>query len=79
MLPAHCPLCRTIVPADHVPDDFRSNIQTREISMNCPECHTEFIHEMKIVNGNPRNIALIGHWDGWQPFSTSSKHGSGIS
>ena len=23
------------------------------------------------------HIALIGHWDGWQPFSTSRKHGCG--
>ena len=46
--------------------------------IKCPEYHSDFMHEPKLVNGDPNNIALIGHWDGWQPFSTSSKHSSGI-
>jgi hypothetical protein len=24
------------------------------------------------TGGDPRNIAYIGHWDGWQPFNNSS-------
>ena len=32
----------------------------------------------KYANGDPRNVALIGHWDGWQPFSTSIKHSCGM-
>lgn len=78
MISACCPLCRTIIPVDQDHDDLTTNIQGRKMLMNCPECHSEFIHEMKLVNGDPRSIALIGHWDGWQSFSTSSKHGSGI-
>ena len=75
-LPARCPFCNSVVPVD----DLGSNHvqQAHEISVNCPECHSEFTHSIKIVNGDPRNIALIGHWDGWQPFSTSTKHSSGI-
>ena len=44
----------------------------------CPECHFEFNHHIKTTFGDPRNIALIGHWDGWQPFSSSTKHSSGM-
>jgi len=33
----------------------------------------------KFVNGDPRNIGLIGHWDGWQPgFGHVSSHSSGM-
>ena len=48
-----------------------------QITLECPECYTKFSDKVKIATGDPRNVALIGHWDGWQPFSTSSKHGSG--
>eukprot|EP00731_Ephydatia_muelleri_P035237 Em0107g9a len=41
----------------------------------CPNC--KFEHKPKVTSGDPRNIALIGHWDGWQPFSTSCKHSCG--
>ena len=27
--------------------------------------------------GDPRNIALIGHWDGWQPFGYSGSQSCG--
>ena len=50
-----------------------------QVTLECPECYTKFSDiKVKIATGDPRNITLIGHWDGWQPFSTSSKHGSGI-
>ena len=78
LLPARCPLCRTVIPAEDTNGDFRFNEEAVNVLIKCPECHSEFTHEPKLVNGDPRNIALIGHWDGWQPFSTSSKHSSGI-
>ena len=49
-----------------------------QITLECPECYIKFSGKVKIATGDPSNIALIGHWHGWQPFPTSSKHGSGI-
>ena len=31
-------------------------------------------HAPSFTKGNPRNIALIGHWDGWQPFGYPGSH-----
>ena len=30
-----------------------------------------FPFEIKTAHGSPLNLALLGHFDGWQPFSTS--------
>ena len=29
--------------------------------------------DVKTATGSPLNLALIGHWDGWQPFKTGTK------
>ena len=34
-------------------------------------------HQPKFAWGEPRNIALIGHWDGWQPFGSPGQHSCG--
>ena len=26
---------------------------------------------IKVTNGSPLTLALVGQWDGWQPFGTS--------
>ena len=36
------------------------------INLVCHKCGFEEKIYPNIVNGDPRNIALIGHWDGWQ-------------
>ena len=51
--------------------------QGRNVYLECPACYNKFPHVINTTTGDPRNIALIGHWDGWQPFSTSSNHSSG--
>uniref|UniRef100_A0A1X7SW07 Uncharacterized protein n=1 Tax=Amphimedon queenslandica TaxID=400682 RepID=A0A1X7SW07_AMPQE len=40
----------------------------------CTQCYHRFSHVPQYSHGDPRNIALIGHWNGWQPFSTFIKH-----
>ena len=35
----------------------------------CPSCHKHFEHKPANAYGDPRNIAYILHWDGFQPFS----------
>lgn len=39
--------------------------------MECPECLEMYQHTIKFAYGSPLNLALIGHWDGWQPFGSS--------
>ena len=39
--------------------------------VTCPGCFETFHHSMKMARGSSLNLALIGHWDGWQPFGTS--------
>ena len=48
------------------------------VSLLCPHCCSRVEHTHQYAHGDPRNIALIGHWDGWQPFSTSLKHSCGM-
>ena len=37
----------------------------------CPECFETFHLSIEMAKGSPLNLALIAHWDGWQPFGTS--------
>ena len=83
ILPTCCPSCRSVLSSDIIKDvlDLHTytieEVQGTNVSLECPACYTKFSHSVTITTGDPRNIALIGHWDGWQPFSTSSKHSSG--
>ena len=77
VLPARCPSCKLYVGAE-VLKEGSSHDSAALITIECPECHFEFNHHIKTTFGDPRNIALIGHWDGWQPFSSSTKHSSGM-
>ena len=42
--------------------------------VQCSECGTMQDHTPSFTKGNPCNIALIGHWDGWQPFGYPGSH-----
>ena len=77
VLPARCPSCKLYVGAE-VLKDACSHDNATHVTIECPECNFEFIHHIITTFGDPRNIALIGHWDGWQPFSSSTKHSSGM-
>ena len=72
VLPTRCPLCSQVVSSALINGTIGS-----VVSLICPECHKKFQHRVQSANGDPRNIALIGHWDGWLPFSGSVKHTSG--
>lgn len=83
ILPASCPFCKTVVSSETIRHTLAClNIDQQhadglQITLECLECHTKFSDTVKTTTGDPRNIVLIGHWDGWQPFSTSSKHSCG--
>ena len=79
LLPVRCPRCTEVISADVILS-FRNQTEEQEtLQINCPYCFTCFEHSPKYAKGDPRNIALIGHWDGWSPFSTSAKHSCGMS
>lgn len=64
------PSCGITISADHLSNS--PNTPAEGVKMvECPECLEIFHHTMKFANGSPLNLALIGHWDGWQPFGSS--------
>ena len=77
-IPAKCPFCNHVVSACEIEDArVQFGYLSSQIELECSVCYNKFQHIIKRAKGDPRNIALIGHYDGWQPFSTSSKHSSG--
>ena len=74
ILPTRCVTCYNVISLN----DEGTQACNDTINITCPHCYTPFDHVPKYTSGDPRNIALIGHWDGWQPFSTSLKHSCGM-
>lgn len=72
-LPVRCKTqgCRNIISSEVVDSlpEIRSGIK----EVTCNECHSSFSFQVKSAQGDPRNIALLGHWDGFQPFGSSSR------
>ena len=72
IVPALCPTCKEIVSStiikealhlasnDSITDSFDPTVY---IFIECPNCFTNLKHAPKVTRGDPRNIALIGHWD----------------
>ena len=78
ILPTWCPLCKEVISSKIITEALEITTCARiAVPVECPACFHMFSHCVKTANGDPRNIALIGHWDGWQPFSSSGKHSSG--
>ncbi|XP_048586101.1 uncharacterized protein LOC125568272 [Nematostella vectensis] len=70
-VPTRCGECLTVISSDLI------NSSPKDIDglslLECPECFNKFSHKAEVARGSPLNLALIGHWDGWQPFSTSGR------
>lgn len=83
MLPTYCPICNNVVSSDMINCAQRMEsaavgaVVSPSLSIECPHCFSLFKHTPRYARGDPRNIALIGHWDGFQPFTTSPKHSCG--
>lgn len=69
-LPTLCVHCSAEISVDgHLttsPDGL-NNLKT----VTCPECFETFHRSIEMARGSSLNLALIAHWDGWQPFGTS--------
>ena len=77
LLPVKCIICSGVISAEIISSRQHDIDQTLPIVIECPHCYAQFEHSPQYASGDPRNIALIGHWDGWQPVSTSAKHSCG--
>lgn len=82
LLPTGCTTCREVISASTILEMLGNYGQRSEqkdvyVQIKYPYCANQFNHRLQYTRGDPRNIALIEHWDGWQPFSTSAKHSCG--
>lgn len=50
---------------------------TAQMQFVCEECEQRQLDRLVFVSGEPRNIALIAHWDGWQSFGSPGRHSCG--
>lgn len=75
MLPCKCVFCDGIFSADEIRQSTEIN---GEFSLVCDECGARQSCCPKYARGDPRNLALIGHWDGWTPFGKRGKHCCGM-
>lgn len=70
-VPTRCVECLAVISSDIINSSPKD---TDGLSMlTCPECLNRFSHKAEVTSGSPLNLALIGHWDGWQPFNTSGR------
>ena len=75
LLPALCPCCSAIVAASEIAaacicDDSVSSSST--VTVTYDSCAESFSTQPKYMKGDPRNQALLIHYDGWCPHTTSS-------
>ena len=75
MLPFKCQFCQSIISVDEIESSETLNDNSYDVI--CIECGHRQVHTSIHTRGEPRNIALIGHWDGWQPFGASGRHSCG--
>lgn len=74
MLPTRCQLCKTVVSTE---ENLAFPESNGKFAITCNECGTGWMHTPLFAKGDPCNIGLIGHWDGWQPFGFPGTHSCG--
>lgn len=87
LLPQPCPNLkerRCIIPfsAQQIHNQYQRDIEhhpdveINRVNLQCTQCLQIVDVPYQLVTGNPRNILLQYHIDGYEPFSNSSKHGT---
>ena len=73
ILPAKCPenYCNGVVSSDNI-EAAPLREGTCEKILECPKCYNTFSYKVKHAKGDPRNLAYIGHWDGWSPYKSGN-------
>ncbi|KAK3718097.1 hypothetical protein QZH41_017201 [Actinostola sp. cb2023] len=74
-LPARCQTenCTNIISGKTIESLPESPNFEGSKEVSCKHCHSKFLHELQYARGDPRNLALIAHWDGFQPFGNKKK------
>ena len=70
-LPTLCLHCGIPISADHLASSPNQVGNDNLKIVECLVCFEQFEHCIKMAKGSPLNLALIGHFDGWQPFGAS--------
>ena len=70
MLPGYCTACNNIVNTDIIKDaqKMQSNeglSMSTKLIIECSHCYLQFNHSPRFTKGDSRNVALLGHWDGF--------------
>ena len=68
LLPTRCANCKAVISAETIASCEKDESGVSYVE--CSECLQTVPCEVKIANGSPLNLALIGHWDAWLPFKT---------
>ena len=74
-LPAKCDNCGGVVSVQDINSSPDGNDGQKLVT--CLSCAVSFPHVIQKATGDPRNLAYILHWDGFQPFDGKYNHGSG--
>ena len=74
-LPAKCESCGGVISVQDIETSPDGGDGQKLVT--CPSCTATFAHTIQRVHGDPRNLAYIVHWDGFQPFDDKYNHGSG--
>lgn len=72
LLPFRCQECHSVINVVSTHQPLQDTEFPAVVDVTCSICGTVNKHIPKYARGNPRNIALIGHWDGWLPFQTAA-------
>lgn len=73
-LPTRCHFCSSVLSAEEIE---RSPYDGNSYTVICHECGSVNTCAGEKAEGDPRNIALMGYWDGWYPFHSKSSHSCG--
>lgn len=76
VLPTSCKHCNIPIPTEHLINSLDKDLVSNTKTVECPYCFEQFEHCITIPRGSPLNLAIMGHFDGWEPFGTSYR-GSG--
>lgn len=74
-LPTKCLNCGGVISVQEI--NSSPDTDGGQKLVTCPYCTVTVSHTVQKVNRDPRNLAYILHWDGFQPFDGKYNHGSG--
>ena len=73
LLPEKCPECSSVITEETIANgEINHDSLSRKVT--CKVCSTALFITPRVMKGDPRNQAIILHYDGWAPHSTSSAH-----